>query len=130
MRRDSLLREIFIDGFGEFHENTIYVKPLENPDIMAMQKRLAKEFAKIYSRGKSRGPSYGFHPHFTIAFRDLSRDIFPRAWHEFESKIFRRRFLLDHICLLKYDHGWKTIQKGMFLGNDVSASSEELSLFG
>ncbi|HYM20390.1 MAG TPA: 2'-5' RNA ligase family protein [Candidatus Kapabacteria bacterium] len=122
--------EVCIDGFGEFHQTTIYVKPIESPEIMGMQKRLSKEFAKVYSRGKSRGPSYGFHPHITIAFRDLSRPMFDKAWHEFESKIFRRRFILNHICLMKYDHGWKTIQKGIFAGNPPGAEHSELSLFG
>jgi len=117
--------DVLIDGFGEFHQGTIFLKPAESPEIMKLQKALAKEFNKVYSRGKSRGPSYGFHPHITVAYKDLTRPMFDAAWRDYHDKIFRRRFTLDHIDLMRWDKGWKTIKEGFFQGGDV----EELSLF-
>ena len=118
--------DIFIDGFGEFHQGTIFIKPNESPELMKMQKELAKAFNKVYSRGKSRGPSYGFHPHITIAYKDLTRPMFDAAWREYHDKIFRRRFTLDHIDLMRWDNGWKTIKEGIFTNG---TSIDELSLF-
>lgn len=120
--------DILIDGYGEFHQSTLFLKPAESPEIMAMQKLLIKQFASVYHRGKERGPSYGFHPHITIAYKDITRPMFDAAWREYGDKLFRRRFTLDHIDLMRWDKGWKTIGKGMFRKKAVQES--ELSLFG
>jgi 2'-5' RNA ligase len=118
--------DIQIDGYGEFSHGTLYMKPAESPEIMSMQKSLIKQFASVYARGKERGPSYGFHPHITVAYKDLTRPMFDAAWREFGDKLFRRRFTLKHIDLMKWDRGWQTISKGMFAS---ATDAAELSLF-
>jgi 2'-5' RNA ligase len=49
-----------------------------------------------------------FHPHLTLAFRDLKKDQFPIAWQEFKEKKFSGEFTIDKITLLKHDgKHWK-----------------------
>ena len=44
-----------------------------------------------------------FHPHVTIAFRDLKRAIFVEAWDFFQTQSFDRQFSVNGISLLKHD---------------------------
>lgn len=119
--------EILLDGFGEFHQDVIYSKPLANQELTKLQKDLSKSFASRFRRINKTGASSGFHPHITIAYRDLSRAMFDLAWREFEHKLYRRRFMLDHICLMRHFTKWTTIGESRLGGG---TQIEELSLFG
>jgi 2'-5' RNA ligase len=44
-----------------------------------------------------------FHPHVTLAFRDLKKEEFVKAWEEFNSKSYKASFLVDKITLLKHN---------------------------
>jgi 2'-5' RNA ligase len=41
----------------------------------------------------------GFHPHITIAFRDLKKAVFYKAWEEYKSKLFSETL---HVILSHY----------------------------
>jgi 2'-5' RNA ligase len=43
-----------------------------------------------------------FHPHLTVAFRDLKKPNYQLAWEEFKSKNFQAEFIADKITLLKH----------------------------
>jgi 2'-5' RNA ligase len=44
-----------------------------------------------------------FHPHITLAFRDLKKDKFEIAWQEFKGKKYTEKFDVNGITLLKHD---------------------------
>ena len=45
----------------------------------------------------------GFNPHMTIAYRDLSPELFQQAWHEYKHKKFEAEFEVDAFYLLQHD---------------------------
>lgn len=50
----------------------------------------------------------GFHPHITVAFRDLKKATFEKIWEEYQKKTFRDAFECNSICLLKQvDESWE-----------------------
>ena len=53
-----------------------------------------------------------FHPHMTVAFRDLKKPNFVKAWEEFKDKLLDAEFIADRICLLKHDgKRWNSFQE-------------------
>lgn len=44
-----------------------------------------------------------FSPHVTVAFRDLKRQNFRKAWIEFENQPLEFEFLASHLTLLLHD---------------------------
>jgi 2'-5' RNA ligase len=44
-----------------------------------------------------------FHPHVTVAFRDLKKNVFHTAWQEFKSKNYEAIFECRRISVLKHD---------------------------
>ena len=56
-----------------------------------------------------------FHPHVTIANRDLLRKDFPEAFKHFQKISYKKEFIANEITLLKHVGGeWKSIQKFCF----------------
>ncbi|MFM7858912.1 MAG: 2'-5' RNA ligase family protein, partial [Flammeovirgaceae bacterium] len=53
-----------------------------------------------------------FQPHVTIAFRDLRKPMFERAWEEFKHRNFKAEFTVDSIALLKHNgKHWNVIME-------------------
>ncbi len=53
---------------------------------------------------------FGFHPHMTIAFKDLKQGTFPAAWDHFEAIAYEASFWVREVFLLRFDSGqWQTI---------------------
>jgi 2'-5' RNA ligase len=44
-----------------------------------------------------------FHPHVTLAFKDLSKENFYKAWDEFKDRDMEETFMADHVYLLKHN---------------------------
>ena len=44
----------------------------------------------------------GFHPHVTVAFRDLKKPVFYKLWEEYGPKTFDRTFRCKSFSLLKH----------------------------
>jgi 2'-5' RNA ligase len=53
----------------------------------------------------------GFHPHITVAFRDLKKQKFIELWENFISKEFNESFNYEGFCLLRLEKKWEIIQK-------------------
>ncbi|NRB52236.1 MAG: 2'-5' RNA ligase family protein [Saprospiraceae bacterium] len=122
--RDKLIR--FLEGFT-FSPSTIALT-LENFDCFAprvifvdvnaelllqqMQVQLKTEIAQHLGI-EHKGP-FGFHPHMTIAFRDLVEDVFQTAWAYFSTQSYLRTFAVQELTLLKHHQkGWQV--DGSFL---------------
>lgn len=51
----------------------------------------------------------GFHPHITIAFRDLKKPLFYELKKEFENKEYSNSFNYSGFSLLKFEKKWEVI---------------------
>ncbi|PWU02441.1 MAG: RNA 2',3'-cyclic phosphodiesterase [Bacteroidetes bacterium] len=100
--------EITLSGFNCFKNRAkpvIFIHVDENSALSHLQKDLVNDFERlqIIPVEESRRD---FHPHCTVAFRDLSAKFFKIAWNEFKDKRFEGSFLAKEICLLKSTRGF------------------------
>lgn len=92
---------ITLEGYDHFKPHVIFLKPLINSEIKDLHRNLTNQFYQIFPSGK---PSKRrFHPHMTIAFRDLTPKMFYAAWEYYKKAEFNTEFLVDQICLLKHN---------------------------
>lgn len=104
---------LFLDGFGAFPPKTIYVKNKASAKLQAFQKELC-QFTKrnlhLYNSTHNRG----FHPHITVAFRDLKKEQFEMVWSEYQDKKFEAKMVVNSFWLLKHDgklwHAYKEFE--------------------
>lgn len=111
---------------GKFSEMTIKSPPFDlklkdfgcfanrtNPVIFIKPEK-TDELQKLYDEVQPQmnfHPISQFHPHLTVAYRDLTSDNFTKAWEEYQSKTFEDSFLVDKICLFKhYDGKWNLLK--------------------
>lgn len=87
--------------FSAFVPRTIFVAVEENETLINLKKN-----ADAFFRGKDykmKFESRPFHPHITIATRDLHKKAFGEAWTQFEKERFRETAMVTGLSLLKHN---------------------------
>ncbi len=93
---------ISIDGFGCFKPRVIYLRPVINQAFESLHRRLS-ENATTYIGNIVKGSGRPFHPHITLAFKDLKPEMFRKGWVEYKHKSFLAEMSVEGLWLLKHD---------------------------
>lgn len=99
--------KIELSGFAFFEPRVIFVnvRPNENlDDLYQHLRRFAKQQLQLFNEWED---ERGFHPHVTIANRDLKKTGFYALKPEFEKRTFEAKFNADSLALLKLDEKWR-----------------------
>ena len=101
-------------NFDRFGRRVIFVNVLPSEFLSGCQQRLAEFGHETYGIEPDRRP---FHPHMTVAFRDLTQAAFPKAWAYFSAQQYDRTFTADAFTLLRHTgQGWEVKQTFDFAG--------------
>lgn len=108
--------DITLNGFDAFPPRVLFLK-IENHQPIAdlhsnLQQLLKKSLGFTEKELVSR-----FHPHLTIATRDLRKKMFHKAWPEFKQRDFHASFTADKVHLLKHNgRHWELYREFLFGG--------------
>jgi 2'-5' RNA ligase len=94
--------QITLNDFGAFFPRVIYVNIKDSEALNIIEKEVGRNAAtnwRIYPQANSRP----FKPHMTIAFRDLKKPMFTKAWQDFEQREYSAEFTVRDLCLLKHN---------------------------
>ncbi len=96
--------ELSLNGFGAFnkHSPVIFIRPVQSENLTALQSRLIEKLSNRLPKD-IQSTDKDFHPHMTIAYRDLTRENFDKAWSEYEHLDFSASFAVDAFHLLEHD---------------------------
>ena len=94
--------EVTCNGFGRFENKLIYVNIPTNSGLIDLHKKVSRNARRELNQ-IPRSDSRPFHPHITVAFRDLKKKEFTEAWQEFEDKPLKLSFWVNSIWILKHD---------------------------
>jgi 2'-5' RNA ligase len=94
---------ISLKNYNAFTPRVIYIDVEENQALWQLQKSLQEQGQSILKLNQSTYRNQGFHPHVTIAFRDLKKSMFTMAWEFFKDKSFEATFVAERLALLKHD---------------------------
>jgi 2'-5' RNA ligase len=90
-------------GFGCFEPRVIYIDVQLTEALAELRTHTVSSMRKKLGLLNADYKNDGFHPHMTIAFRDLKKPMFHKAWEEFENKHFEQSWDCNAISLLKHD---------------------------
>ena len=96
---------IQLKNFGAFENKrnpVVFVQPIITKELQSLQQQLISSFNSVFP-GNIHPTDLDFHPHMTIAYRDLSFEMFKQAWNEYKHKSFNATFEVDAIYLLQHD---------------------------
>lgn len=102
-----------LKDFGAFENKrrpVIFVNPLINPSLATLQKEVLTDFRRTFPKEHISKQEFEFHPHITIAYRDLQLKYFKQAWHEYKTKKYSAAFEVKCFHLFQHDsRKWNSI---------------------
>jgi 2'-5' RNA ligase len=90
-------------NFNSFPPRVIFIDVVKNESLLTLQKEIllfCKRELNLFNADYKDQP---FHPHLTLAFRDLKKNMYSEAWSVFQSKEFSAEFKVDRFVLLKHN---------------------------
>ncbi len=111
----ALLHDPFeqhLENFDSFNNHTLYIRAVKNPSLLALQKDIASVYNKNKIDPKEVKGSTGFSPHVTVAYRDLTPEVFAALWNDYKNRKFKRTFKVEKFSLLKHDgNQWNILEE-------------------
>ncbi|MCC6690342.1 MAG: 2'-5' RNA ligase family protein [Bacteroidia bacterium] len=108
--------QINLNGFGEFNHKVIFVEVEKSNHLQFFYNSFTTFFSGLGFELTSMNKF--FHPHVTVAFRDLTKENFDKAWPQFKNREFVNSFSASSIHLLKYkNEKWHPLKEFRFDGN-------------
>jgi 2'-5' RNA ligase len=92
-----------LEGFGAFKPRVIYIRVLKTPELLEAQKHLNTYLETSLNIVHEASKHRAFSPHLTVAYRDLSKLNFYKAWPEFASQAFHFEFVVPQLTLLSHN---------------------------
>jgi 2'-5' RNA ligase len=90
-------------NFAAFSPHVIYIDVVKSPELMALQVELMDYVEENLGIIDKVVKSREFHPHMTVAFKDLTKPNFKAAWPEFEKREVHFEFTAENLTLLQHD---------------------------
>lgn len=91
-----------LKDYGAFPPRVIFIDVEEQPLLHKLQETISKrvdDYAKEEGGKKEERP---YHPHMTLAFRDLEKAYFKEAWKEFKERELSYSWQVKEFTLLKH----------------------------
>ena len=116
---DSLSQHLYpfsisTNNFSAFKPRTIFIAVSENDQLKEVKKS-TDEIFKSNSLYNIKIDSRPFHPHITIATRDLVKKSFYEIWPWFEEKKFLEEWTAEGISILKHNKkNWDVMYTSQF----------------
>ena len=112
---DQPLIDLELTGFGAFKPRTIFIQVEKNEPLSELHIALKKSMKRKLNIFNADYQDRPFHPHMTVAFRDLKKTQFTKAWEKLKSEPFEASFTVGDISLLKHNGKfWKVHQSFKF----------------
>lgn len=92
-----------LKDFGCFEPRVIFVDVVKDPALDNVQQQLMSFCKTELNLFNSQYGDQPFHPHVTLAFRDLKKPAFFEAWQEFKEKKYSAAFDATRLSLMKHD---------------------------
>jgi len=106
--------DIYLNDFGAFKPKVIFVEVLENESLKQLHHSF-NEFVISKNKFPVKKDERPFHPHVTLATRDLYKKAFSEAWEKFSSMKFEAEWRVNGISLLRHNKkNWEVIHSSQF----------------
>jgi 2'-5' RNA ligase len=104
---------IAVKNFSAFKPRTIYIDVVVNEKLRVLKAAIDEFFSERDYKIKTE--SRPFHPHITIATRDLHKKDFHESWTFFETKKFKAEWEATAFYVLRHNSkDWDVIHTSMF----------------
>lgn len=93
---------IELKDFNFFEPRVVFIDVVKNEVLTILQQKLHAELKAKLNLFNADYKERGFHPHVTIAFRDLKKQAFYKIQKEYKEKKFSAQFISNSVALLRH----------------------------
>ncbi len=106
--------QIQLKDYECFEPRVVFIHVPGNASLMAMQQSLVKYVKQKLQLFNQSDDMRGFHPHVTVAFRDLKKPVFYKLWEKYRNEHFDAGFECTSFYLLKHNNQqWEVYREFM-----------------
>jgi 2'-5' RNA ligase len=95
---------VTLENFASFTPRVIYAQVLADEALLGFQQRLARYVKQTFYLLHPNRYDLPWHPHITIAFRDLKKEVFPLAHTHFQKQKLNCSWVVKQAVLLKQNN--------------------------
>lgn len=103
LAHDSECFNIEMKGFGFFEPRVVFISTMLCESLNSLHLRISDGMRKHFNIFNAQYKDRAFHPHMTIAFRDLKKEQFWKAQEFFSKKELSINFQVENMALLKHN---------------------------
>ena len=106
--------ELEINDFSSFRPRVIFLEVIRSEELLSIKEALVRnlEESRSFPFPLEERP---FHPHITIATRDLHKKVFQDAWEYFQNKKYQAAWTVNDISLLRHNKkNWDVLHTSQF----------------
>jgi 2'-5' RNA ligase len=106
--------EVKIKNYNCFEPRVIYADVVKSDSLFKLRQLLVDRIKPALNILNADYKGLGFHPHITLAFRDLKKQAFYVAWNKYKDEQLEADFDCNTITLLKHhENRWLEHRKFM-----------------
>lgn len=114
--------EIELQGYGRFGTTVLFLNVILSQQL----DKFYSDCKAIYDEHALKITHPNYHPHVTLAFKDLEPEQFKRAWDKLKDETYRLRFPAKHLyCLHHNGEKWEIEDEIPLLGNQDEVAGVE-----
>lgn len=106
-----------LHDYGSFKPRVIFINTIINRELHEMYDLWHQALLSKMPHVLDKYPDRPYHPHLTLAHKDVSTQQFDRIWRYYANKKYRVSFTADHFCILNHtENGWEVEKRLPLLG--------------
>ena len=110
---------VHLNNFSHFKSRVIFINVAANDHLIKVKDDLY-QFLLTTGMYPLKEDDRSFHPHVTIATRDLHKAAFYEAWEHFKEKRYTAEWIVQSISLLKHNNrNWDVIASSSFIAESL-----------
>jgi 2'-5' RNA ligase len=98
-----------LNDFACFEPRVLYIDIKKNETLFELHDQLSAHARTKLGLLNESEDMRGFHPHITIAFRDLKKPLFYELWQQFQPDKFSGTMEVKQFSLLKLEKRWEVL---------------------
>lgn len=93
--------KLLTSGFGAFVPRVIFIQPEKHAGLISLHALIHDKLSEHFHEIKA--PSRPFHPHITVAFKDLKSEQFWQAWKIYKDMPYHDILPVQDVSILKHN---------------------------
>ncbi|MDT0676066.1 2'-5' RNA ligase family protein [Autumnicola musiva] len=105
------ISKVHLSGYGKFSNHTIFINVINPEPVNSMHHKIQEALKANFILGEMEKTS-NFHPHITVATRDLKKQNFFKAWAQFKMRKFEATFSAEKFILFRHNgKNWEVLEE-------------------